>query len=141
MSYIPIDPQSALALYQHGQAPGLGAYAKVGDYSWEFFGPEAFAWERPADSTPQPAPMLSGLGGCGCGGKCGGCGDGHSHGVGQATGAGVLGTGCFASMDFTTWSWCEWGSIALGLYLVGSLVGDIRAGASRGKKTFRAFTR
>lgn len=122
---------------------GVSAYENVGDWTWEFFGPNAYAWEAPADSAPQPAPMLPdpawgghGLSGdCGCGGSCGGCG-GHKHGVGQATG--VLGTNCFASADISTWSWCEWGSIAVGIYLLGSLIGDAQRGAAKGRKIYRA---
>ena len=140
MSYLPVRPNTAVALFQHGNPNGyrgMGEYERVGDWGWEFFGPNAFGWERPLDSAPQPAPVVSGLSGCGCGGSCGGCG-GHKHGVGQA---GILGTGCFASLDLSTWGWCEWGSITVGIYLIGSIIGDLRSAADRGKKTYRAFTR
>ena len=77
MSYLPVRPGTAVDLFMHGQTSGfqnsgMGAYDRVGDWSWEFFGPNAFAFLDPADSTPQPAPMLPnkkwfGMGGCGCG--------------------------------------------------------------------------
>jgi hypothetical protein len=133
MSYLPVKRGSALLLWQHGQPQGyqqgLGAYQRVGDWTWEFDGPEAYAFLNPLDSAPQPAPILSGLGGCGCGGTCGGCGDGHSHGMGQATG-GVLGTGLFSSTDISTWGWGEWVAVAGAVYLGGSLIGDIGGAAS-----------
>lgn len=52
--------------------------------------------------------------------------------------AGILGTGCFASTDLSTWGWCEWGSIVVGIYLLGSLIGDIGRGAAKGRKIYKA---
>jgi hypothetical protein len=143
MSYLATNPQSPQTLWQHSQLQrGVGAYQNVGDYSWEFFGPNAFAWEAPNDSAPQPAPILpiGGLSGCGCGGKCGGCGDGHKHGVGQATGTGILGTGLFSSTDISSWGWGEWLGVAAAVYLGSSLLGDVGRGAKATKRTYRRIT-
>ena len=145
MSYLPVDPQSAVSLYMHGDPSGyktgMGAYDRVGDWTWEYNGPNAFAFLDPADSAPQPAPHLPdaawGLGDCGCGGKCGGCG---SHGVGQATGGGVLGSGLFSSTDVSTWGWGEWAGVAAALYLGSSLLGDVGRGAKSAKRTYRSIT-
>jgi hypothetical protein len=152
MSYFPTDPQSPQILWQHAQvppqqvAPGFGDYDKVGDWAWEFYGPNAYAWEAPADSAPQPAPILpdpawgsSGLSGCGCGGTCGGCG--HDHGVGQfGTGTGFLGTNLFTTTDVSQWGWGEWSVVAAAVYLGGSLLGDLGRGASSVRKSYRRMT-
>jgi hypothetical protein len=182
MSYVPVKRGSPAAFWQHGAYPGcgFGAYEDVGDWTWEF-DPYVFSFLAPADSAPQPAPVISGfgqaiaptgyrsvnfnrntntlsvnracptgyflrngmcrpmpnlqinappqspagvsgLGGCGCGGKCGGCG---SHGMGQA---GVFGTGLFASTDISQWGIGEWATVGLGVYVAGSLFGDISSG-------------
>jgi hypothetical protein len=67
MSFIPVGGR------------GVGAYKNVGDWTWEFY-PGAYSFLAPADSAPQPAPILytkRGLGcGCGCKGAAGGCGGG-----------------------------------------------------------------
>jgi len=144
MSYLRINPHSPPLLWQHGQvpplklAPGFGAYQQTGDWSWEFFGPNADAFLAPADSAPQPAPVLGMSGDCGCGGTCGGCG-GHDHGMGQTSG-GVLGTGLFSSTDISTWGWGEWLTVAAGVYLGGSLLGDVGRGASSVRKSYRRMT-
>jgi hypothetical protein len=155
MSYLPVDPQSAVSLFMHGDPSGyktgVGAYDRVGDWSWEYFGPNADAFLDPADSTPQPAPHLQvhtgwgteldpegvGLGGCGCGGKCGGCGGGHSHGVGQATSGGLLNTGLFASTDISQWSWMEWAALGVGVWGAANILGDVSKGARSVRKSFR----
>ena len=136
MSYLPVDPQSAVSLFMHGDPSGyksgVGAYDRVGDWSWEYFGPNAFAFLDPADSTPQPAPHLHGMGDCGCGGKCGGCG-GHSHGMGQ----GLLNTGLFQSTDVSTWSWMEWAVLGLGVWGAANILGDVRSGAKSVRRSFK----
>jgi hypothetical protein len=144
MSYLPTDPQSPQILWQHAQippqvvAPGFGDYEHVGDWGWEYFGPNAYAWEAPADSAPQPAPILpdpawgsSGLG-CGCGGTCGGCGD-HDHGLGQ----GLLNTGLFQSTDISTWSWMEWAVLGLGVWGAANILGDVSSGARSVRRSFK----
>jgi len=140
VSYVPVKPNSPLAFWQHGQArsKGFGAYESVGDWTWEF-DPFAFSFLAPADSTPQPAPFIKGFGGCGCGGSCGGCG-GHKHGVGQ-TSAGLFGTGLFSSSDPTQWGWGEWATIGGGLYVAGSLFGDLKGAGRRAGKAYRAAAR
>ncbi len=145
MSYLPVDPQSAVSLFMHGDPSGyktgVGAYDRVGDWTWEYFGPNADAFLDPADSTPQPAPTLPdpawGLGDCGCGGKCGGCGDKHQHGVGQATSGGLLNTGLFASTDMSTWGWPEWAVLGLGVWGAANILGDVRSGARSVRRSFR----
>jgi hypothetical protein len=141
MSYLSVKPGTAVALFQHGQTSGfqsgVGAYEHVGDWGWEFFGPNAFAFLDPADSAPQPAPQLGGpsdswlgLGGCGCGGTCGGCG--HKHGVGG------LGQGLFESTDISTWGVGEWVAVAAVGWLALSLIsGTRRAGAKVAKAVRR----
>jgi hypothetical protein len=52
------------------------------------------------------------------------------------------GLGIFDSMDFTTWSWPEWGIIGVGLYFAISIIGDIgktsrRISGSRAKSRTR----
>ena len=141
MSYTAIDPNSQLAWYMHGNSAGLGAYANVGDWTWEFNGIE-YAGMDPADSAAQPAPILGkGMGcadpahpcsSCKSGGGCGG----HSHGVGQ-TSAGIFGTGLFASGDVTTWGIGDWACVLAGVYLIGSLVGDVNAGATKVRRSVR----
>jgi hypothetical protein len=150
MSYLPTDPQSPQILWQHAQvppqvvAPGFGDYDQVGDWAWEFYGPNVYAWEAPADSAPQPAPILpalSGLSGdCGCGGTCGGCGD--HHGVGQfGTGTGFLGTNLFTTTDVSQWGWGEWACVAAAIYVGGSLIGDIGGIVSGGMGAYRGSQR
>ena len=111
---------------------GIGAYDPVGDWRWEYY-PPPYDFLAPADSHAVPAPILfpasagrtagRGIGGCGCGGSCGGCG-GHSHGI-----------GLFDSTDFATWGVAEWSVIAGGVYLLFSLWGDTKRGASRVSRT------
>ena len=125
MSYLAVNPRSTTGLWEHSN--GLGAYARTGDWSWEFY-PEAYGWEAPADSAPQPAPILSGLGGCGCGGKCGGCGT-HSHGVGQIT--------LFSSTDISQWGVGEWAAIAVGAFLLMKIV----SGTKRTARSVKSYTR
>lgn len=136
MSYVRVKPNSPLSFWQHGR--GFGAYQNVGNWTWEF-DPFVFSFLAPSDSRPQPAPVISGFGGCGCGGSCGGCG-GHKHGVGQAS-SGLFGTGLFTSSDPTQWGIGEWATIAGGLYVAGSLFGDIKSAGRRAGKGYRAAVR
>jgi hypothetical protein len=98
---------------------GIGAYDQTGDWSWEFF-PPPYDAIGPKNPVAMPAPIIltpngplrpGGLSGCGCGGKCGGCG--HKHGV-----------GLFDSTDFSTWGIGEYAAIGLGIYMLGSIMGD-----------------
>lgn len=133
MSYVSVAPNSFVNWSAHGPiVPGMldrgvGDYKNVGDWTWEF-DPGAYWWLRPADSTPQPAPTL-GMGDCGCGGKCGGCGDGHSHGL--------AGLGIFESTDIASWGVGEWATIAVGLFIVGKLV----SGGRKATKAVKGYRR
>lgn len=49
---------------------------------------------------------------------------------------GVSGLGLFDSMDFTTWGWMEWGTVFVGVYFVGSLLGDIGSARRRVRGSF-----
>lgn len=121
---------------------GFGDYNKLGgSYAWMFDPPPYdFLWPvNPAPDPPMAYPMAggAGLGDCGCGGKCGGCGD-HKHGHGF---------GLFESgMDYTQWGPMEWGAVAIGGYLALSIVGDmftagkaVREGSRRTKRAYRAL--
>lgn len=42
MSYLPVRPNTAVSLFQHGNPNGyrgMGEYERVGDWGWEFLGP------------------------------------------------------------------------------------------------------
>ena len=62
----------------------------------------------------------AGLGGCGCGGTCGGLG--------------LFDSG----MDFTTWGWAEWATVGMGLYTLFSFVGDTKRGVTRVRRVGKA---
>lgn len=138
MSYVPVPANANARLWEFGNPPTKGrgfgdvarGYQASGDWSWMFY-PAPFDFLAPKDSTPQPAPTISGFSGCGCGGKCGGCGD---HGVGQATG--VFGSGLFSSTDISQWGIGEWALVGVGLYVAGSIFGDVKSGVGsyRGRK-------
>ena len=140
MSYTAIDPNSQLAWYMHGNSAGLGAYANVGYWTWEFNGIE-YAGMDPADSAAQPAPILGkGMGcadpahpcsSCKSGGGCGG----HSHGMGQATG--IFGTNLFSSTDVSTWGWGEWLAVGVALYAVLNIVSDVKGAAGSVSRSVR----
>lgn len=122
--YQTVAPGSDLSLFQHG----LGDYENVGDWTWELY-PFAYDFLAPADSTPQPAPVIRGLGcGCGCGGGC-------QEGLGQtSTTGGLFGTGLFSSSDPANWGWGEWLALGLGGWAFLSAVGDVkRAGRATGR--------
>jgi hypothetical protein len=106
---------------------GIGDYEKTGNWEWEYY-PPPYDFLAPRDSAAMPAPILQrgvGCGGdsCNCGGTCGG--------------APAAGMGLFDSMDFTTWGVGEWGTIAVGAYIVISLFND----AGRATRTIRKATR
>ena len=111
------------------EASGIGSYDKTGDWTWEYY-PPPYDFLAPADSVAMPAPVLQGMGGCGCGGSCGGCGGRHEH---------KHGMGLFDSMDWTTWGAGEWTAIAVGAYVLMSLVGDTKRTAVRSRAAAKAF--
>ena len=59
---------------------------------------------------------VSGLGGCGCGGKCGGCGDG----------LGLFDSG----MDLASWGIKEWAVAGVGIFALFSMFSTTRRGVS-----------
>jgi hypothetical protein len=97
---------------------GLGGYVHSGNWTWEYY-PPPYDFLAPANSRPMVAPILypRGVGGCGCGGGCGGaC---HSAGLGLFD----------SGLDLAQWGLGEWAAVGLGVYLIGSLMGDAgRAG-------------
>lgn len=70
-----------------------------------------------------------GLGCVECGGSCGGLG------ALSMDGSGLLGTGIFGTgvslTDFSTWTYAEMATIALGLYVFTSIINDVRGGARK----------
>lgn len=129
----------------YGRAPndlmeqsGIGDYEHTGNWQWEYY-PPPYDFLRPADSVAMPPPVLGGAsvvpsglgcgGGCGCGGTCGGGGGRHDH----------AGLGLFDSMDWTTWGLGEWTAIAIGSYVLLSVIGDTKRTVTRTKKAAKAF--
>jgi hypothetical protein len=102
---------------------GIGDYVNSGDWSWQF-DPPPYDFLAPSDSVAMPPPVLHGhgMGGCGCGGTCGGCGGG---------------LGIFDTMDISTWGVGEWGAVALGVYLLFSLMGDTQRTVKRVRRSLR----
>ena len=98
------------------EASGIGGYDKTGRWDWEFY-PPPYDFLAPSNSVAVPPPVLRsrGVGGCGCGGECGGCGD-HKH-----AGVGLFDT---TSLSIADWGWQEWGAIAVGAYLLIHLFSD-----------------
>lgn len=123
MSYIPVQLNSPAGLWQQS---GIGDYEDVGDWTW-MFDPGAYWWLAPQDSTVQPPIPSTGLGDCGCGGKCGGCG--HNHGV--------SGFGLFDSMDFTTWGWQEWGVVGLIAWGAVGILSDVKRARRKVRRASR----
>jgi hypothetical protein len=113
------------------EASGIGAYDHTGNWAWEYY-PPPYDFLAPANSVAMPPPVLrSGVGDCGCGcNGAGACGGGHHHGM-----------GLFDSMDISTWGVGEWGIVALGLYLVGSLMGDTKRATKKIRKVTRRRVR
>lgn len=87
--------------------------------------------QRLMEFYPPPYGFASGMGDCGCGGTCGGCG--HDHGMGQDDSS--LFSNLFASgADISGWGWEEWAIVGLGGFAVLSAVQNIsNAGRSVGK--------
>jgi hypothetical protein len=113
---------------------GMGSYDHTGDWEWLYY-PPPYDFLAPPDSVAIPAPILytpggglSGLGGCGCGGTCGGCGDHHLHGMG------LFDTG----FDLTGWGIGEWAVAGVGLYTLFKIIGDTKRVTSSVKKSSRS---
>lgn len=111
---------------------GLSAYQHLaGKWDWLYYPPpyDFLATSQPA---PLPAPIIytpAGLGGCGCG-----CNDG----CGCGGGLGLFDSG----LDLNQWGIAEWGTVAVGAYLVLSLLGDLgsarkKVGRYKSKSTAR----
>jgi hypothetical protein len=86
----------------------------------------------------------AGLSGCDCGGKCGGCGLGNYRQLAPLSTDHVhstqnlfVGMGLFDSMDFTQWGVGEWAVVVLGVYVIGSILGDAGRGKQRVRKAIR----
>jgi hypothetical protein len=77
------------------------------NWTWEFW-PPPYA----------PASVPPGLGCPGCNGRC-------------------RGVGLFDSLDFSTWGIMEWGTIAVGAYLLLSLWSDVGRAAKTVRRTVR----
>jgi hypothetical protein len=113
---------------------GLSGYQHTGDWTWEYY-PPPYDFLAPRNSAAVPPFVYPARGvGCGCGGSCGGA----CHG----------GLGLFESgLDLSQWGLGEWAAAALGVYLIGSLMGDAgRAGRQvrkyrKAKRTRRAVER
>lgn len=110
---------------------GMGSYDKVGDWGWEFY-PPPYDFLAPLDSVPVPAPILytpgGGLSGCHCGGGCGGS---CAHGMGLFE----------SGLDMTQWGAGEWITAGLGLYLLGSFMGDVGRAKQSVSKSVRRMRR
>lgn len=65
--------------------------------------------------------------------------DSCDTGLGCACGGQCSGLGLFdAGMDFTTWSWPEWGIVGVAVYALLSFVGDTKRGVERTRRVSRA---
>jgi hypothetical protein len=74
--------------------------------------------------------LAKGVGDCGCGGKCGGCG--HDHGMGQLFDSGT---------DISGWGWPEWaivGGAAFAVMTAVSAVGNAGRKVSRSVRGVRS---
>ena len=88
-----------------------------------------------ASEVPQQMSYHPGLGCVGCGKQGLGCGCGGGC-------AGGCGMGLFDSgLDFSQWGWMEWATVAFGVYVVGSVLGDVGRGVQRGQRTVRRVRR
>lgn len=115
-------------------------YQQTPDYSWLFF-PPPYNFLAPPAKLPKPGQIApenvfqsmglsgtcNGMGCASCGGTCG---------MGQA-GNGLFGTGLFVSSDPTTWGVGEYAVIAIGGYLVISMVSDAQSAGRATKKAYR----
>lgn len=111
---------ASTALTNTAPASGMGFYADYGARRqlMEFYPPPyGFAAELGKSNC-------SGMGDCGCGGKCGGCGD---KGMGQL----------FESTDISTWGPGEWAVLGVSGLAVISLMNSITSGVKTVRKTIR----
>ena len=106
---------------------GIGAYSHSGDWTWEYY-PPPYDFLAPADSVAMPAPVVNGLGGCHCGGTCGGCG-GHSHGMGLFD----------SGLDYSGWGLAEFAVVGAGVYLGVSLISDLFSAGRTVGRVRRAY--
>jgi hypothetical protein len=111
---------------------GFSGYQHTGDWTWEYY-PPPYDFLAPRNSAAVPPFVYPVRGvGCGCSGSCGGA----CHG-----GLGLFDSG----LDISQWGIGEWVAVALGVYLVGSVIGDTRragrAAAGRVKSGYRGAVR
>ncbi len=115
------DPSTRLGSVMTPRAPmGLGNYMG-GNFAAPQWLPDGLNF--PMVTPPQGwGGGLSGLG-------CGSC-------------RGTCGMGLFDSgMDFSQWTWAEWGAIAVGSYVLFSVVSTTNRGARRVSRKARAAAR
>lgn len=113
MAYMRTDGMGSIAW---GSRAGVGEYDELATpWSWMYY-PPPYDFADPNPTIPPPtfiAPAEEmGLGGCGCGGTCGGCGNGHAHGMGQLFSSGL---------DLSGWGVGEWSIVAIGAYALYSV--------------------
>lgn len=99
----------------------------------------------PSTCTPGTAMTQAGLSGLGCDCGCNSCG-----GMGGLTmdGSGLFGSGVFGTgvtlTDISTWTWAEFATAGIGLYVLASLVFTTkhvgRKVSARSTKIRRGFT-
>jgi hypothetical protein len=112
---------------------GFSGYQHTGNWTWEFY-PPPYDFLAPGNSRPMPPFVYParGVGGCGCGGSCGG---------GCYGGLGLFDSG----LDVSQWGLGEWAAVAVGVYVLGSLVGDTRRAGRRAgravKSSYRSVAR
>ena len=115
---IPGTPGVTVADYAPSSAGGMSGYKAVS--------PRA----RLSEFYPPPYGFIGGMGcpgksDCGCGGKCGGCGDGH--------GMGLFDSGT----DISGWGLPEWGLLGVGAFALFSMTSSVSRGARSVRRTLR----